>query len=347
MQRRVFLRSSLGLGAVGAFGGAGAGPSAIPSPDARAQAQARARAEAQAASLHWERRALFGFGTTLSLHAGHADAQALTRALDAAVAVIRRIEAQMSLFDARSALSVLNRDGMLDHPPAELLAVLRVAQAVSQRSSGAFDATVQPLWLAFAQAQREGRLPARAKVAQARARVDWHALVVTEQRIRFTRPGMAATLNGIAQGHASDRVRAVLQQHGVQHALIDTGEFAALGRNVAGEHWTLGIADPKHPAALIARLVTDGRCIATSADDQTVFSEDHRHHHIFDPHSGYSPTELASVTVIAKSGALADALTKVFFVAGAKRALPLARAWGVDVVVVDKAGRSWGSGVFG
>ncbi len=341
MQRRVFLRSSLGLGAVAAFGAAGAGPGAITSPNTRAQAQA----ESQAASLHWERRALLGFGTTLSLHAGHADAATLTRALDAAVAVIRRIEAQMSLFDARSALSVLNRDAVLERPPAELLAVLRVAQAVSQRSSGAFDATVQPLWLAFAQAQREGRLPTRVEVARARARVDWHALDVTEQRIRFTRPGMAATLNGIAQGHASDRVRDVLQQHGVQHALIDTGEFAALGRNEAGNRWALGIADPKHPAALITRLVTDGRCIATSADDQTVFSEDHRHHHIFDPHSGYSPTELASVTVIAKSGAVADALTKVFFVAGAKRALPLARAWGVDVVVVDKAGRWWSSGV--
>lgn len=50
--------------------------------------------------------------------------------------------------------------------------------------------------------------------------------------------------------------------------------------------------------------------------------------------------------VIAKSGAVADAMKKAFFVAGAKRALPLARAWGVDVVVADKVGRWFASRVF-
>jgi thiamine biosynthesis lipoprotein len=44
---------------------------------------------------------------------------------------------------------------------------------------------------------------------------------------------------------------------------------------------------------------------------------------------------------------MADALTKVFFVAGYDRALPLARAWGVDVMVVDKAGRRQASEGFG
>jgi len=44
------------------------------------------------------------------------------------------------------------------------------------------------------------------------------------------------------------------------------------------------------------------------------------------------------VTVAAPSGALADALTKVMFVAGPQRALLLARQWKVDVLLVDKAG---------
>ena len=37
--------------------------------------------------------------------------------------------------------------------------------------------------------------------------------------------------------------------------------------------------------------------MAWTAADQTVFNADHRHHHIFDSRSGYSPTEPASVTV--------------------------------------------------
>jgi thiamine biosynthesis lipoprotein len=82
-----------------------------------------------------------------------------------------------------------------------------------------------------------------------------------------------------------------------------------------------------------------GRSVATSADDQCTFSPDFVNHHIFDPHTGRSPTELSSVTVVASNCVLADALTKVFFMAGYDQALPLARKWGVDVLVVDKRGR--------
>jgi thiamine biosynthesis lipoprotein len=43
--------------------------------------------------------------------------------------------------------------------------------------------------------------------------------------------------------------------------------------------------------------------------------------------------------VAAPSTTLADALTKVLFMGTADQALAQARHWGVDAVVVDKAGR--------
>jgi FAD:protein FMN transferase len=318
MNRQRFLRMTLGLGALASVGRGFA---------------------ATAKTLHWQRRALLGFGTTLSLHAAHEGERRLELALDAAIATLRRIEAQMSLFDPGSALSRLNRDGVLHAPPAELLELLQIASGVSRASDGAFDVTVQPLWQVFAAAQREGRLPEARDVERARALIGWQGLELSPQRLRLRRPGMAVTLNGIAQGYAADRVRRVLAGHGVRHALIDAGEFAMLGRNAAGGRWTLGIADPRAEATLLARLRADGRCVATSADNATSFSSDHRHHHIFDPLTGYSPPGLASVTVAATSGAIADALTKVIFVAGPRRASALARRWGIDVLWVDKAGR--------
>ena len=318
MKRQRFLHAALGLGALAGLGGFT--PAGHP--------------------LQWRRRALVGFGTTLSLQAAHEDESTLDRALDAAVATLQRIQAQMSLFDADSALARLNRDGELAAPPAELLEVLRIAQAVSRASGGAFDVTVQPLWQAFEAAQRDARLPDARAVSAARALVDWRGLELSPQRLRLRlrRPGMAVTLNGIAQGYAADRVRQVLAMHGIRHALIDAGEYAMLGRNAQGRRWTLAIANPRDEAALLARLTCDGRCVATSADNATSFSADRRHHHIFDPHTGYSPPTLASVTVVADSGAIADALTKVMFVAGPQRALALARHWDVEVLWVDKAG---------
>ncbi|MEO5661326.1 MAG: FAD:protein FMN transferase [Polaromonas sp.] len=328
MTRRVFLQSTLGLGAVAALGAA-----------RWRNAGSAAKAAAHEPALQWRERSLLGFGTLLTLRVAHSDAVQAEQALDAAVITIRHVEDQMSLFNPDSALVRLNRDGMLRHPHPDLLRVFQLAQTVSARSRGAFDVTVQPLWAVFAAAARQGRLPPPAGVAKAQAAVGWQHLAISSGEIRLLRPGMGVTLNGIAQGFAADLVRTRLQALGIEHALINTGEWATLGRPDRERPWLLGLANPRQEQALIARLALDGRSIATSADNECSFSPDRRHHHIFDPHTGYSPTGLASVTVAAASCALADALTKVMFVAGRQAALQLARQWQVDVLVVEKSGQ--------
>ena len=314
MKRRTLLQASLGLGLSNALG-------------------------AKTNELQWRERPLLGLGTTLSLRVAHRDPAVAERALDHAVATIRHVEAQMSLFKPDSALNRLNRDGILHHPHPDLRNVLRIAQEVSTRSHGAFDVTVQPLWQVFEAAQRTASLPSNAAVLQARARVNWRALEISQHHIRFMKPGMAITLNGIAQGYAADLVRQQLQADGIEHAVINTGAWAALGQPDTQHGWSLGIASPRDEQQLITRLLMDGRSIATSADNLTIFSNDYRNHHIFNPHTGYSPPELASVTVAANSCVMADALTKVMFVAGMQQALALAKDWQVGVVLVDKNGQ--------
>lgn len=314
MKRRQWLRVALGL----------AGAAALPGV---------------AAPLHWRERALQGFGTTLWLRAGHADAARLVAALDAAVAALRHVERQMSLFDAASAVTQLNRAGRLDHPDAQLLGVLGLAREVAERSHGAFDVTVQPLWALWQRAARAGRVPSVAERDAARALVDWRGVGLHGDHIALARPGMAVTLNGIAQGWAADRARDVLQAHGIEHALLDTGEWMPLGRAESGGRWELGLQDPHDAARVLATLAADGRAVACSSDATLRFSADGRHHHILDPRRGDSPTQLSAVAVLAPRAALADALTKPMFMGDAAAALALAQRWGVDVVTVDKQGR--------
>lgn len=327
MKRRTFLKTSLGAGFLSALNASQLANSKDGLPlSPRLQA------------WQWRERALLGFGTTLSLRVAHRDSSWAEAALDAAVATIRRIEAQMSLFRPDSPLMQLNRAGVLNDPPSDLLAIFQLAQTISTRSSGAFDITVQPLWQVFDSAHRAGRLPSPDAVRAARTRVGWQALEISAEYIRFLKPGMGVTLNGIAQGYAADRVREQLQEFGVEHALINTGEWSSLGRAQSQRPWALGIADPRNKQALVARLAMDRQSIATSADNETSFSNDLRHHHIFDPETGYSPLEIASATVIGPSCALADALAKVMFVKGVEGALAVAGEWKVDALIVDKMG---------
>ena len=108
--------------------------------------------------LVWRERALVGFGTSVWLRAAHCQTDRLELALDDAVKAIRGVETDMSLFNPDSAVSRLNRDGVLQQPSAQLLSVLSLAQYVSARSQGAFDVTVQPLWQLWSQAHAAGKV---------------------------------------------------------------------------------------------------------------------------------------------------------------------------------------------
>lgn len=224
------------------------------------------------------------------------------RLVAAARAEIDRLEAIFSLYRTDSALSRLNRDGALDAPPHELVDCLGVVTLVHAATGGAFDPTVQPLWSAYAEAYAAGRAPDEAVLASARSRVGWDRVEVTPGRVAFARPGMAMTLNGIAQGYIADRVTRLLEAEGLGDVLVDMGELRALGGMPGGGAWTIQL-----PGDRITGL--RDRALATSALLGTVFDAAGRVGHILDPQSGRPSHGDRSITITAPTAALADALS--------------------------------------
>jgi thiamine biosynthesis lipoprotein len=331
MNRRKMISSSLGLGALAATAGIGAFASGVLSQGGLKPFSLSGHA----------------LGASVSLLVLHADAGVAEAALADALAAVQAVDAVMSLYRDDSQLVELNRAGELARPDWRLLDVLLYSQQLADRTQGAFDVTVQPLWNVYTQAKERGGLPESAAMGEAHALVGWRELDVSEDYVRLRRPGMAVTLNGVAQGYAADRALAAVRKHGVEHALIDAGEFDTLGRkqadaNQPGEPWVLGIRHPRAHDALAARLALDGRALATSGDYETFFTPDFLHHHIFDPATGDSPTELASTSVLAPDALQADGLSTAFMVLGAERALALAATLpGVDALLIGKNGQIW------
>lgn len=291
-------------------------------------------------------RTAYALGSEVTIVALHARAAQAMEAVNAAFDELELIESILSIYRPQSQVSRLVRDGQLGHPHEHLLAVLQHAQRLSQRTHGAFDVTVQPLWQLFRDAQQRGSLPDKQALAAARRLVDYRQLRITPQQVRLGTPGAAITLNGIAQGYAADRVAAVISAHGVEHALANTGEMCPLGGSVDGDAWTVGIQHPRDPASYVALVKLDGRALATSGDYATTFSNDYLHHHIIDPRRGTSPGELASVSVIAPSAVAADALSTAVLVLGSRQGLSLIRNTPkADALLVLKDGRTrWTAG---
>jgi thiamine biosynthesis lipoprotein len=331
MRRRTLISASLGFGALVYAGGVHRW--------ADAQAGFLAPAPDKFAGLKLYSGSELAFGTTITIKLMHADATQANEAIADALSKAKMVDALMSLHQERSQVFQLNRSGVLKSPDSHLLFVLRFAQKMSRLTGGAFDITVQPLWRAFSLAKTKASLPTPDEVALAKSLVNWHELDVQQHVLRLNTAGMAITLNGVAQGYAVDLAREALRARGVQHALIDTGEFGAIGDKTSDHPWELGIANPRKPESMSNRLKMDTRSVATSGDYETFFSPDFVHHHIFDPNTGDSPTELASVTVIAPTGILADGLSTALMVMGADKALQLVAKWpDVDVMLVGKNG---------
>lgn len=278
-------------------------------------------------------------GTQISMTVLHRDVRVAEAAAKEAICELESIDALMSIYREESQVCILNRTGRLEGADPRLLEVLREAQAMSQRTSGAFDITVQPLWQVFARAQAAGRLPDENEVQAARTKVDWRKLEIAGARVSLP-AGMAITLNGIAQGFAADRCMAALRRHGIEHALVNTGELGAVGHNPQGKPWTVGIQHPRKDDAYAALASLNGRCLATSGDYATTFSSDRRSHHIFDPATGHSPQSLSSASVVCSSACLADALSTAIFVLGPERGVELVRTMpGVDLLLITRDGR--------
>ena len=255
-------------------------------------------------------------GTKVEITAFHETESQAAAAVSAAFAELDLVEEVMSLYRPHSQLCRLNSEGLLPEPHPYLVQVLETAQQLSAQSGGKFDVTVQPLWRLHEVAGRAGRVPSPDQIAAAVELVDWRRLEVSSRWIRLSRPGMAVTLNGIAQGFAADRAKSALHQHRVEHALINTGELTSLGSKSNGKPWRIGIQHPRHENAYVALADLDGRCLATSGDYATTFGNDRQRHHILDPDTGKSAAGFTSVSIAAPSGLLADGLSTAAFVLG-------------------------------
>jgi thiamine biosynthesis lipoprotein len=208
---------------------------------------------------------------------------------------LARLEAIFSLYRADSSLSRLNREGRLAEPPAELLELLAISASTHARTAGVFDPTVQPLFALYA----ETPAPGQDRLDVARGLVGFGGVNFGPEAIVFARKGMALTLNGIAQGYATDRIRALLAAAGLRDIVVDIGEVAALGPGPAGDGWPVRLPDGSR------HLLRDG-AVATSARSGTLVGG---RSHIFRPDGQESGPFPATVSVIARSAAIADALS--------------------------------------
>ena len=267
-------------------------------------------------------------GTTINMTVCAGDESMCRNAIDACTGRMQTLSSMMSTYIPDSPLSMLNKNGILENSPRELIEVFTISRDISEISNGAFDPTIKPLLAVYKEVRKTGRLPEQAEINRLLELVDYHSIVVEGSTIRYSLPGTQATLGGIAKGYIVDEGITVLEKEGITDACVEAGgDLVTIGRRMDGNPWKIGIRNPR--SGDLARMDTielSGKAIATSGDYMQYFTDDKKIHHIINPRTGFSPVDTASSSIIAPTLAKADGLATATMVMGPEAATTLIEA---------------------
>ena len=270
---------------------------------------------------------------------------------------LERINALMSTYIADSELSQINqsRDTGWHAVDIELATLVEQALTICQQSKGAFDVTVGPLvnlW-GFGANDANFQFPNATEINIAMRSIGCQHLDVrlSPPAINKHLSEIYVDLSAIAKGYAVDQLAVILDNHKLNNYMVEIGgEVKAKGVAPHGNPWRIGIETPQAQRSHIEAIISlQDIAVATSGDYRNYFEhEGQRYSHTIDPLNGYPVKhQLASVTVLHESTAMADAWATAFMVLGANESLRLSEIHGLSGLLITRDNDQYQSTSFG
>ncbi len=285
-------------------------------------------------------------GTVVEMTLEGTDAERLKQAMDEAYREMSRLSDMMNHYDPNSVVSAINNAAGKQPvaAPPELMQVLKMARAVSERSHGAFDITVGSI-KGWRFNPEHPEMPTPAQITAQLPKVNYRDVILDESAgtVYLKQPGMRIDLGGIAKLYILDAGMKLLEKLGVEHAMLNGGGDVVVNGTTHGRPWRIGIRDPRAPEKLLAVIELTRGLVASSGDYERYFiRHGQRYHHILDPRTGYPTRGPHGVTLVADELEQVNGLGAAIMVLGAAagRAL-IEQTPGLDGLIVDRDGGLW------
>ena len=274
-------------------------------------------------------RARWLMGTVLEvrLPAARPDLEASFRA---AFQAVSEVEEAASLWRAGTELERVHAraaDGATTIVSVNLGALISEALRISELTGGAFSPAVGALVAAW-DLRGSGQWPSLEERQNAIARCRANGVRFdTATRELGLDPGVTLDLDGIAKGFALDRAAEALRARGVDDALLNFGgQILVIGPPAGLPPREANVVSPFDASSPVLSVRLRNASLSTSSSSERARTVDGQEAgHLLDPRTGELVFATGSVTVLASSGALADALSTAWAVegpAGFRRAEP-------------------------
>jgi thiamine biosynthesis lipoprotein len=262
-------------------------------------------------------------GTTWSLKSAQAGEDVRRRVQEH----LDRREAVLSHWRKDSAVGRFNQVSSKDWQPVpqELVAVVKLARRIADDTEGALDITLAPVIEAAGFAPPAG--PATTVTG-------WRHLQVRDEppALKKAVPELRINVSSVTEGFVIDELAEMLKARGLKNFLLEVGgEVCAAGMAPGGRSWWAGIQDPGAAQGEVLQQVPVSD-LALSTSGTYRHQKDGRSH-LIDPRTLLPVThELASVTVLHPSCALADGYATALMVLGPERGRTVAERLGLRVI---------------
>ncbi len=272
------------------------------------------------------------------------------QAYDEIVKSLKDIEGKLSLYQDNSEIALINQNAGIKAVEVSDMTyqMIKLSLEYSEKSDGRFDITIAPLTQLWDIMGDSPKVPSEEEIATAKSFIDYRQVLLNEddRSVQLLKSNMSIDLGGVAKGMAASVAAEIAAKHQVSGYLSIGGNMMVLGKKPSGEDFRFGVRDPKGGVNDFMAVVTlDGMTMATTGTYERHFEEGGvRYHHVLDPFTGYpAQSDLISVTVISKDGALADYLSTAVFMEGSAGLEGHLSAEGYYVIAIDQNNRVYTS----
>lgn len=226
---------------------------------------------------------------------------------------------------------------------SEMYTMLERSIAWYGKTTGAFDITVAPVIDVWKEAAKENKLQADSAIKDALKRVGSSKITISpEKGVEFAVNDMELDFGGIAKGYILDKMGEKLEKNGTDKYVVSCGGDV---RMRGKDEFRVGIQEPgKKEGELMMVLKIPSGAVVTSGHYERYFTVDGKNYsHIIDPKTGQPvPTDLASITIVAKDTTDADALATAVAVLGFDKAVEFLNSGDTyKAVLLKKAGNGF------
>lgn len=194
-------------------------------------------------------------------------------------------------------------------------------------SNGAFDITIGTVSCLWDFKSDKHLIPLDSSIQSAISNINYKNISIQDNTVQLKNPNMKLDVGALAKGYIADKIKTLLLENNVEHAIIDLGgNVLVLGTKPDGSNYNIGIQKPFDETGVpyTSVKINDQSAVTTGIYQRYFEKGGKLYHHILDPQTGYPcQNNLYSVTIVTDSSLDADALSTTTFLLGFEHGMKL------------------------